>query len=82
MTDPPPHELIPLKPGTYRQYFRLVAHPISCWWIQYSTARPQGLQHDYRVLDHNNFEESAYMDYDHRDRNPSHIQSDRVDPSS
>ncbi len=32
MTDSTPHKSLPLKAGTYRQYFRLVTGYVSVWW--------------------------------------------------
>merc|ERR1711871_151600 len=40
MTDRTPHESLPLPVGTKRQYFRLVAGPITHWFANHSTANP------------------------------------------
>ena len=42
MTDRTPHESLPLKPGQYRQYFRLVTSNVSVWYAKHSTPNPLG----------------------------------------
>eukprot|EP01060_Flectonema_neradi_P009736 TRINITY_DN1693_c1_g1_i1.p1 TRINITY_DN1693_c1_g1~~TRINITY_DN1693_c1_g1_i1.p1 ORF type:complete len:275 (+),score=47.34 TRINITY_DN1693_c1_g1_i1:308-1132(+) len=42
ITDRTPHESLPLKEDTYRQYFRLVTKEISIWFADHSTANPLG----------------------------------------
>lgn len=37
MTDSTPHESLPMRPGTYRQWFRLVTHKVDLWYAQHST---------------------------------------------
>ena len=43
MTDRTPHESMPLKAGTYRQYFRLVTSEISVWYKEHNTPNPLGV---------------------------------------
>jgi hypothetical protein len=43
MTDATPHESLPLKIGTSRQYFRLVTSDISVWYADHSTPNPLGV---------------------------------------
>ena len=40
MTDRTPHESLPMAAGTRRQYFRLVAGPVSVWYSEHSDANP------------------------------------------
>jgi len=40
MTDRTPHESLPLRAGTRRQYFRLVTGPVSGWFERHSTRNP------------------------------------------
>ena len=42
ITDRTPHESLPLKEDTYRQYFRMVTEDISVWFADHSTANPLG----------------------------------------
>ena len=44
MTDTTPHESLPLEPGTYRQYFRLVTSDVSVWYAKHSTPNPKGIK--------------------------------------
>ena len=46
ITDRTPHESLPLKEETYRQYFRLVTHQVSLWFEDHSTKNPFGLVPD------------------------------------
>ena len=46
ITDRTPHESLPLKEETYRQYFRLVTHQVSHWFEDHSTKNPFGLLPD------------------------------------
>jgi hypothetical protein len=43
ITDRTPHESMPLKQGTYRQFFRLVTHQVSLWFEDHSTPNPLGV---------------------------------------
>jgi len=58
MTDLIPHEALPLKKGTYRQYFRLVTDDISVWYSQHSTPNPLGIEPPkyIRIIRTNKFE--------------------------
>mmetsp|Transcript_14784 Transcript_14784/g.43430 ORF Transcript_14784/g.43430 Transcript_14784/m.43430 type:complete len:427 (+) Transcript_14784:98-1378(+) len=40
ITDTTPHESLPLRKGTYRQYFRLVTSGIDVWYEDHSTRSP------------------------------------------
>ena len=44
LTDRTPHESLPLKEDTYRQFFRLVTQNISVWFEDHSTANPLGIK--------------------------------------
>lgn len=64
ITDRTPHETLPVKapkddPGAthvYRQWFRLVAGPISVWYSRHNTPNPLGIQPDAQISDENKFE--------------------------
>ena len=45
-TDRTPHEALPLKEGTDRQFFRLVTSQVSLWYIDHSTKNPLGIAPD------------------------------------
>ena len=49
ITDRTPHESLPLKEETYRQYFRLVTHEVSLWFEDHSTKNPLGLVPDSNI---------------------------------
>lgn len=49
ITDRTPHESLPLKEETYRQYFRLVTHQVSLWFEDHSTKNPLGLVPDPKI---------------------------------
>ena len=46
LSDRTPHESLPLKEGTYRQYFRLVTSEVSLWFEEHSTKNPHGVVPD------------------------------------
>ena len=46
ITDKTPHESLPLKKRTYRQFFRLVTADVSLWYKDHSTANPLGVEPD------------------------------------
>jgi len=46
MTDKTPHESLPLKEKTYRQFFRIVTSNVSFWYKDHSTANPLGVEPD------------------------------------
>ena len=46
ITDKTPHESLPLKERTYRQFFRLVTADVSLWYKDHSTANPLGVEPD------------------------------------
>ena len=49
ITDRTPHESLPLKNETYRQYFRLVTHHVSLWFEDHSTKNPLGIVPDPKI---------------------------------
>ena len=49
MTDRTPHESLPLKKGTHRQFFRLVMSQVSLWYEDHSTPNPNGVKPDPKV---------------------------------
>ena len=46
ITDRTPHESLPLKEGTHRQFFRIVTSDVSLWYKDHSTANPLGVEPD------------------------------------
>ena len=46
MTDQTPHESLPMKEDTYRQFFRLVTSKVSLWFQDHSTPNPNGVKPD------------------------------------
>jgi len=46
LTDRTPHESLPLKTGTHRQFFRLVTSDVSVWFEDHSTVNPLGVLPD------------------------------------
>ena len=44
MTDRTPHESLPMREGTYRQFFRLVTSRVSLWYEDHSTPNPNGVR--------------------------------------
>jgi len=50
MTDTTPHESLPLKAGTRRQYFRLVTSSVNVWYADHSTANPLGVKPPEEVI--------------------------------
>jgi len=46
ITDRTPHESLPLKEGTFRQFFRIVTSDVSLWYKEHSTANPMGVEPD------------------------------------
>ena len=49
MTDRSPHESLPLKAGTYRQFFRLVTSRVGLWFEDHSTPNPKGVKPDPKI---------------------------------
>ncbi len=49
ITDRTPHEALPVKNNTYRQFFRVVANKIGVWWKEHSTENPFGILPDARI---------------------------------
>lgn len=56
LTDSVPHESMPLMPGTFRQWFRLVTHEIDLWYKKHSTPNPFGVVPGCRIVDVNKFQ--------------------------
>lgn len=50
LTDSTPHESLPLKPGTFRQWFRLVTHKVDLWYADHSTANPLGVMPQCKII--------------------------------
>ena len=48
-TDRTPHEALPLKEGTHRQFFHLVTSQVSLWYIDHSTKNPMGVVPDLEI---------------------------------
>ena len=46
MTDRTPHESLPVKEDTFRQFFRLVTSRVSLWYEEHSTPNPLGVTPD------------------------------------
>ena len=49
LTDRTPHESLPLKKGTYMQFFKLVTNEVSLWFEEHSTKNPKGIVPDPKV---------------------------------
>ena len=49
LTDRTPHESLPLKKRTYRQFFRLVTSEVSLWFEEHSTKNPLGVVPDPKI---------------------------------
>ncbi|KAI8897820.1 hypothetical protein BC833DRAFT_620883 [Globomyces pollinis-pini] len=56
ITDMTPHESVPLKERTFRQYFRLVTNEISGWFEEHSTPNPMGIKPNAPIIKGNKFE--------------------------
>jgi len=56
ITDRTPHEAIPVKKETKRQFFRLVSENISVWYSQHNTPNPFGIKPNCKIDDNNKFE--------------------------
>lgn len=54
-TDRTPHESLPARQQTRRQFFRLVADEIGVWWSKHSTPSPFGVKPNARVVDGDKF---------------------------
>merc|ERR1712176_540425 len=46
LTDRTPHETLPVKEDTYRQFFRVVTSKLSAWFPEHSTANRLGIKPD------------------------------------
>lgn len=58
-TDSAPHESLPLAPGTFRQWFRLVTHKVDLWYADHSTANPLGILPSCRIVSGDKFANGA-----------------------
>ena len=60
ITDCTPHESLPLKAGTSRQYFRLVTSEVSVWYADHSTPNPLGIKppENVKIVHGNKFDRS------------------------
>eukprot|EP00873_Tetraselmis_striata_P040780 jgi/Tetstr1/461044/TSEL_006194.t1 len=57
MTDTTPHESLPMKEDTYRQYVRLVVGKVTVWYRDHSTPNPYGVQPDAVILEGDKFQD-------------------------
>lgn len=59
ITDRTPHQSLPLKTKSYRQFFRLVTGPIAVWYSEHSTQNPTGIKppSSVKILDINKFKQ-------------------------
>ena len=69
ITDRTPHESLPLKERTYRQFFRVVTENVSLWFADHSTPNPFGVLPDRnitKIAKGNKFEANSLeiIDYD------------------
>lgn len=53
--DRTPHESVPLKNHSMRQFFRLVTGSISVWYSQHNTPNPLGVPVMTKIVHHNKF---------------------------
>ena len=60
ITDCTPHESLPLKAETSRQYFRLVTSEVSVWYADHSTPNPLGIKppENVKIVHGNKFDRS------------------------
>lgn len=56
ITDSCPHESLPLEPGTFRQFFRLVTHKVALWYAKHSTPNRLGVEPPCQVIHGNKFD--------------------------
>ncbi|KAJ2988674.1 hypothetical protein HDV02_005451 [Globomyces sp. JEL0801] len=61
ITDMTPHESVPLKQRTFRQYFRLVTSEISGWYEEHSTPNPNGVKPNAPIIKGNKFGNMKYI---------------------
>lgn len=55
ITDRTPHESMPVEEATHRQFFRLVAGKIDCWFAAHSSPNPLGTLPHARIVDVDKF---------------------------
>ena len=58
LTDRTPHESMPLRAGTHRQFFRLVTSNVSVWYAAHSTPNPLGVKppESVRIIEQDKFQ--------------------------
>lgn len=59
ITDSTPHESLPVKAGTHRQFFRLVTSPVDQWYAQHSTANRLGVTPNCNIIREDKFQKAA-----------------------
>ena len=92
ITDRTPHESLPLKERTYRQFFRIVTADVSFWYKDHSTPNPLGVKPDpkvTRIVTGDKFSEEGvevvdkslgeYADYESRDNDEPLTESEDSD---
>ena len=63
ITDKTPHESLPLKERTYRQFFRVVTEEVSLWFEDHSTPNPNGIKPNpskTKIVKGNKFDPSSF----------------------
>jgi hypothetical protein len=55
MTDRTPHQSMPVREGTQRQFFRLVTGKVDAWFAAHSTPNPLGTLPDAEIIHHDKF---------------------------
>ena len=70
ITDRTPHESLPVKERTYRQFFRVVTENVSLWFSDHSTANPCGVLPDpsiTKIVRGNKFDSDSLEIIEHED---------------
>ncbi|KAH9106402.1 hypothetical protein AeMF1_017984 [Aphanomyces euteiches] len=62
ITDATPHESLPVKERTFRQFFRLVTNNVTYWYADHSTANPLGIQPDAEIIHGDKFGSTVATD--------------------
>jgi hypothetical protein len=55
ITDRTPHESLPMKTDTWRQFFRLIVGDISVWYSKHNTPNPLGIMPNAPIVDDDKF---------------------------
>jgi hypothetical protein len=50
ITDQTPHESLPVRETTYRQFFRLVSPEVAVWFAKNNTRNPLGVEPQCRIV--------------------------------